>query len=253
MARIRTVKPEFWDDEKMSKQSLQANLIFIALWNFADDAGIVRKSPVWIKSKIFPHREELRVNEVKGWIKELENARMLIPFEHKEEGYYWIRTFHKHQRIDKPQESKIPVSVIVKMFREYSEKIPGRFLVGMEGNGEEGIGGNERKISELKLEDCKLPKDDIGYKVIEASLKLYIGFNEKFPKNQDLPNTPVSKWVPHVRALMQKKGYTYDQIRSVLKWAFQNDYWGDKVTDMEFFERKFEKLKIAHHAGKGKD
>lgn len=253
MARIRTVKPEFWDDEKMAKLSLLSNLLFIGLWNFADDAGIVRKSPVWIKSKLFPHREDLRIVEVKAWIQELENARLLIPFEYKEEGYYWIRTFHKHQRIDKPQLSKVPNNLIVKLFREHSESIPGRFLVGMEWNGEEGKGGgNERKISELTLETCRLPKDDIGYKVIEASIKFYIGFTEKFPNNKDLPEILVSNWVPHVRTLMEKKQYTYEQIRSVLKWAFNDEFSSEYIVDMAVFERNFEKLKIKHHARQAK-
>ena len=39
MARIRTVKPDIWTDEKFVELSPLARLLFIGLWNFADDEG----------------------------------------------------------------------------------------------------------------------------------------------------------------------------------------------------------------------
>lgn len=35
MARIRTVKPEFWTDRRMVKLSPLARLLYISSWNFA--------------------------------------------------------------------------------------------------------------------------------------------------------------------------------------------------------------------------
>ena len=38
MARIRSIKPEFWDDRKLAKRaSRDARLLYIALWNLADE------------------------------------------------------------------------------------------------------------------------------------------------------------------------------------------------------------------------
>src|SRR5690625_415373 len=39
MARIRTIKPEFWDSPSTAKAGPWARLLFIALWNWADDHG----------------------------------------------------------------------------------------------------------------------------------------------------------------------------------------------------------------------
>jgi len=55
MARIRTIKPEFWDDEKLSLVSRDARLTFIGMWTFSDDYGVVKGASVWLKSKIFPY------------------------------------------------------------------------------------------------------------------------------------------------------------------------------------------------------
>ena len=40
MARIRTIKPEFWTSEQVVDCSPTARLLFIGLWNFCDDGGV---------------------------------------------------------------------------------------------------------------------------------------------------------------------------------------------------------------------
>jgi len=46
MARIRTIKPEFWTDGDMFKLSRDARLFYIGLWNFCDDNGVIEHDPV---------------------------------------------------------------------------------------------------------------------------------------------------------------------------------------------------------------
>lgn len=101
MARIRTIKPEFWEDEKIGRLPTPCRLFFIGCWNFADDFGCIKGNAALLKSQIFPYDENLRVSEVKKWIDALVDARMLIPIIHAEESYYYIRTFRSHQIIDK--------------------------------------------------------------------------------------------------------------------------------------------------------
>lgn len=101
MARIRTIKPEFWEDEKLADIPLQARLLFIGTWNFADDFGVLIASAKFLKSKVFPYEESLREHQVNTWLDALVNARMLIPFVYEGKSYYKIRTFNSHQLIDK--------------------------------------------------------------------------------------------------------------------------------------------------------
>ena len=49
MTRIRTIKPEFWEDEKLANFSFAARLFFIGLWNIADDQGVFKNNPVLLK------------------------------------------------------------------------------------------------------------------------------------------------------------------------------------------------------------
>ncbi len=54
MARIRTIKPEFWTSEQVMECAPLARLLFIGLWNFCDDAGRMALSPKRIKAQILP-------------------------------------------------------------------------------------------------------------------------------------------------------------------------------------------------------
>lgn len=112
MARIRTIKPEMWDDDKLARLPIQANLLLIGMLNFADDTGVIKDNASWIRSKIFSLREDVRKQDVQQWIDALIQARILVPFQHGGEGYLAIRTFKAHQRIDRPQPSKIPADVL---------------------------------------------------------------------------------------------------------------------------------------------
>lgn len=101
MARIRTIKPEFWEDEKIAKLPMACRLFYIGVWNFADDQGVFRGNPAILKSRIFPYDETLRVSEISKWLDALVEARMIIPVSYNNESYFIIRTFHNHQIIDK--------------------------------------------------------------------------------------------------------------------------------------------------------
>ncbi|MEJ5359894.1 MAG: hypothetical protein WHT06_14635 [Desulfobacterales bacterium] len=100
MARIRTIKPEFWDDEKLSKVSRDARLTFIGLWTHSDDYGVVRGNHVWLKHKIFPY-DGISPETFRTWLDELAAFGFILPFDANGESYYLIRNFKKHQRINR--------------------------------------------------------------------------------------------------------------------------------------------------------
>lgn len=54
MARIRTIKPEFWTDAKIVQLPYEARLLFIGLWNFCDDEGFLEYEPMRIQMQVLP-------------------------------------------------------------------------------------------------------------------------------------------------------------------------------------------------------
>ena len=102
------IKPEFWDDEKLSKISRDARLIFIGLWNHSDDYGVVKGNAVWLKNHILPYEDSLSIQKFSGWLSELEKGGWIIKFDADGESYYFIRNFLRHQSINRPSKQRNP-------------------------------------------------------------------------------------------------------------------------------------------------
>lgn len=150
MPRIRTIVPEFWEDERFSNVSLPAWLLYIGMKNFADDNGVILANEVIIKSKVFPAREDVRKQQVSGWLKELIENSILVPFTYENKSYY-VMDFSS-ERIDKPQKSKIPEEVIEKAFScaNFTNPIPFENIPECSGTVNKTPAGEESKG-----EDCK--------------------------------------------------------------------------------------------------
>ncbi len=106
MARIRTIKPEFWTDEDMSELSEPACLLAIGLLNYADDEGYFNANPKLIRAAIFPIREPSR--SIPVLIQELSNCGYIAMYstsDNKQFGH--ICNFARHQVVNKPRPSKI--------------------------------------------------------------------------------------------------------------------------------------------------
>ena len=104
MARIRTIKPDFWTDETLTECSLSARLLFIGSWNFADDNGNLEHSAKQLKMKIFP-ADDIKVTPL---LNELVAHGLLIEYSVSDKKYLHIRGFLKHQVINRPSKSNIP-------------------------------------------------------------------------------------------------------------------------------------------------
>jgi hypothetical protein len=108
MARIRTVKPEFFSDEKLALASIPARYLFAGMLTEADDEGRLSASAKRLAGSLFPHDARIGPGRVTKWLKELEALNVVVRYEVNSAQYLWIRTFEKHQRISHPTPSRLP-------------------------------------------------------------------------------------------------------------------------------------------------
>jgi len=101
MARIRTIKPDFWTSEQIVECSRDARLMFIGMWNFADDGGVLPSSPKGIKMKIFPGEDDIDSATIRRMLDELSSNGLIVEYERDEKRYIKIEGW-QHQRIDRP-------------------------------------------------------------------------------------------------------------------------------------------------------
>lgn len=109
--------------------SMTARLLFIGMWNFADDLGRLPLSAKTIKAQVFPS-DDINSSTILGMVEELSRNGLVLRYEVDGREYLQI-TGWQHQRIDKPQPGKCPSPI-----NGYSKTIPG--MVATEGKGEEG-------------------------------------------------------------------------------------------------------------------
>lgn len=106
--RIRTVKPEFWKSETLAEVSLEATHLFVGLFNYVDDEGRAKGNINLIKAELFPLREEISRGTVAEWLRELHSIGVVESYTVNGRDYIHLPTFLEHQRISKPQKSKLP-------------------------------------------------------------------------------------------------------------------------------------------------
>lgn len=107
MARIRSIKPDFWTSEQVMECSPVTRLMFIGMWNFADDHGRIPANPKTIKAQVFPIDEGITSENVRGMVDELSTNGLVLRYTVDNKDFLLI-TGWRHQKIDKRQPAKYP-------------------------------------------------------------------------------------------------------------------------------------------------
>lgn len=108
MARIRTIKPAFWDDELVGTMPATTRLVFVGLFSLADDEGRLHGSAVKVRSQLFAYDDTTSTADVEAALVQLHNARRIRLYGNGQQRYVEVLNFRKHQRIDRPQRSQLP-------------------------------------------------------------------------------------------------------------------------------------------------
>lgn len=145
MARIRSIKPEFWTDPDIVAMPMAARLFLIGCWNHADDYGVLRDDPERLRLQIMPADPIDAVEIVDELVESRFLVRMIAP---DGTALLVVRTFTIHQKIDKravgrwghpddftPAESHRPTPAPTQ-----SPPIPTTPTPGGEGTGLDGTG-----------------------------------------------------------------------------------------------------------------
>lgn len=191
MARIRTIKPDFWTDEKVGECSVSARLLLIACLNFSDDHGGLDRSAKQLKAQAFPYDQI----DCEPLVVELINVGILIEYEVDGKKYLHIKGFQKHQKVEKPARPRIPIYEPSGSPRgglgEESPSSSGSSL-GREGKGREergrarenGESAGESGEGDHKFESARIAAAQAG---IDPQTVLAVG--------KEHPDKPVAYWI----------------------------------------------------------
>jgi hypothetical protein len=158
MARIRTIKPEFFTSEDIVSLTPLARVFYIALWCEADREGRLDWKPGTLKMRYLPG-DDCNVKDLAG---ELISAGLIVLYEVNGKQYAEVPTFKTHQVINnRESESTRPSRNFDASARVKAEGKEGR---EEEGKGKEGEGNAEANASgadapQKSIED--LTKDEL--------------------------------------------------------------------------------------------
>jgi uncharacterized phage protein (TIGR02220 family) len=164
MARIRSIKPDFWTDEKIVELPYEVRLFFIGSWNFADDSGNLQRSAKKLKMQIFP----ADVIDCEPLIQTLIDAGLFIEYSVNDETFLHIKGFREHQVVNRPSKSSIPAPQESDLLSALTESSL------TEGKGEEGKGedmsGTPDSVSDVI--DYLNSKANRNFQAVPANTKL---------------------------------------------------------------------------------
>lgn len=123
MGKIRTIKPQFFQDERVGRVPPLARYLLLGAFSLADDNGVFRGHSAFVKAQIFAYDPDVTINVVESLLHELETNGLLLKAVYRGEQYYIIRTFSKHQKIDRRYITEIiPSEIVQEAIREYEEQ-----------------------------------------------------------------------------------------------------------------------------------
>ena len=156
--RIRTLKPEILDDEKVAPLSDTAFRLFTSLVILADDHGNARADVRWIQGQIWwAHGDPPNVLFA---LVELYRASLIEVYAVRGGTYVHLRGWEKHQRIDNAGKNRVPlpndadansIEVTIEAFAAIRGDSPRLAAGSRPGPGEEGIEDAAAKTPPAKL------------------------------------------------------------------------------------------------------
>lgn len=162
MARIRTIKPEFFRDEILNDLEgdyphLRPMLVFAALWGHCDKQGVFEWNPRQLALDILPFLwSDTSGAELSETLDLLYKVDRCIKYEHAGKWWGYIPTFSEHQRITgkegtEPPKYPPPPDLEKGTHRGHNGDTPETRRGSQEGKGREGRGKGKGKETPPKV------------------------------------------------------------------------------------------------------
>jgi hypothetical protein len=265
--RIRSIKPDVWDDEALGDCSRDARLLFVGLITQADDDGRLPGNPKWISSKVYPYDDAIVPGAIRDWLDELDGAELIQLYEVGGKTYIWLPAWESHQTIDKryrkpsrlpePPPREPPPSAP----RAHDERsgddqrkadersTPDR--IGGDRRGEEGMGEESEAPAPDPSPSLSPPVSEREsapgiVAVCEVFADLIEANGSKRPSDAQ-----VKGWRKDVRLMVEQDDRTLEQIEAAARWAQGNEFWRANVMSMGKLREKFDQLRLQAQRDRG--
>lgn len=252
MARMRTIKPEFFTSETLALVDIPVRLTFAGLWCYVDDEGYARANPDLVKAAVWPLDKTITSDDVVEHLDLLEHkCHVICRYQFEGRAYLHVTNFHEHQHPNRSTPSKLPPCPDHPPHDERSRQPQGERMepsVSAQGHG-------SAPRTEPRGEDEDPYKDRPEIDRLCQYLVKWVDQNgNKKPR-------VTKKWRETVRLMIDVDKRSVDEIRAVIEWSQKNDFWKPHILAMPKLRDKYDTLRSqrevelaktnGHHTGRG--
>lgn len=111
MARIRSIKPEFFTSETLARIPLSARLTFIGLWTYVDDNGVGVDNERLIGAALYPLDDDPLegLRRVSEDLRQLSAVGVITRYEVAGRRYLYVTNWDEHQKVSHPGKPRYPL------------------------------------------------------------------------------------------------------------------------------------------------
>ena len=250
MARIRSVKPEYWTDLKLARLSRDARLLYISLWNQADEHGRLHGDPRYVKGHCLPYDDDLTLRDVDRLLAELERAGRLVRYEVEGDPFLHLPNLHKHQRLEPgkvasrlpepPSGDDRPTPPATRMQPETFDSAPRATSSERRADSSEKTVALHVAGSRLQVAgehgESETPRPDVA--------ALCGRLVDRMVRNGCAKPRITKAWTDAARLLLDKDDRPLDDALSLLDWSQQHTFWRSNIQSLPTFREKYDQLRL---------
>lgn len=266
MARIRSTKPEFWLDRKLSRLlSRDERMLYMGLWNQSDEHSRALGDPNVVKGAIFPYDSDLTVEVIDAMIDRLDYAGVAVRYEVDGDPYLFLPKLADHQRLEpgkvRSRYPEPPASVVARPSRVDEPVVPVTSQVSdtetddpdptqiVSDESAKTVAGSEKKVASLwsmehgacsSSSSAPPPTREDSRSDVEA---LCVRLRDRIVANGSKA-TISGKWRTEARLLVDRDGRDVDKALNLIDWCQADPFWRSNVLSMRTFRAKYDQLRL---------
>lgn len=245
MAKIRSLKPDFFISDQVTSVSFEARYFFQGLWVFGDDEGLIKNSPKSLKMQILPG-DDVKVEPL---INELVDVGLVFEIGSDQGPLLWTPGVQAHQ-----MPKRITQTKFTGMGSPYSSRSEGKCSPhgtptggtrgemspssGVESSGEKGSGEerNESGVADATRADVERLLDLLDSELTRNGVK-------RLPKRNKANRDAI-------RLMIDRDGIPEDQVEGAIRWCQADEFWRGNILSASKLREKYEQLRAQAARGR---
>lgn len=249
MARIRSVKPEFWNDLALANLSRDARLLYIALWNQADEWARLHGDTRWIKGHCLPYDDDLGLPQIDALLTELATAKKVIRYVVEGAPYMFLPNLSEHQRLEPAKvPSRLPAPADAD--RPTPEPDPSQSVADSSERRADSsepivakhVAGSMEHVAGSMVSEAPPRRDDV-----EAVCTRLAG---RMVENGCRPPNITKGWRDAARLLLDLDNRDPNEVAALIDWCQADDFWRGNIQSLPKFREKYDQLRLQRSRGR---